>query len=154
MVPESRFPQCYRFTIGRGNIDAKINCNEYVGTLVLEHNFKTGSSRQDIDAILETVPEKYRNSFQDGYGSTVDMTVKFKGNNTSHLTKSVTQKEVKSEVKPDKIKVSVGQEIKHKSFGVGKVKKLDGDYIKIDFPKVGEKTFANPDAFLRGFLSL
>lgn len=68
LVPESRFPQCFKFTAGRGAVYARINCNDYVETLVNKHNFKANSKSQDVSAIMETVPDKYRKQFKDGYG--------------------------------------------------------------------------------------
>lgn len=42
---------------------------------------------------------------------------------------------------------------RNKSFGEGTVIS-SGEYIKIIFPKHGEKTFTNPGAFEMGFLKL
>lgn len=51
------------------------------------------------------------------------------------------------------IVVKKGQIVTHKSFGEGTVIS-SGEYIKIIFPKHGEKTFTNPGAFEMGFLKL
>ena len=77
LVPETQFPQCFRFTAGRGNVYARINCNEYVGHLVTNHNFNYNSRGQNLEKILETVPEQYRRVFQDGYGSRITYNPKY-----------------------------------------------------------------------------
>lgn len=51
LVPEECFPQCFRFTAGLGSVYARINCNEYVSTLVTEHHFNYNSSHQNIEKI-------------------------------------------------------------------------------------------------------
>ena len=68
LVPHTRFPQFFRFTAGRGNIYARINCNEYVATLVNEHNFNYNCKYQNVQEILATVPPEYVQDFQNGYG--------------------------------------------------------------------------------------
>ncbi len=156
LIPEERFPQCFRFTAGRGNIHARINCNEYVATLVTEHNFKTGSCNQDLSAILETVPEKYRDAFKEGYGAKITVNPAYKEKKSTAVRKSEAQivVEKKSEPPaPQPIEISKGDTLKHKSFGLGKVINSDGHYITIVFDSVGEKTFVNPDAFIKGFLA-
>lgn len=158
LVPESRFPQCFRFTAGRGAVYARINCNEYVGTLVMEHNFKANSKSQDVSAIMETVPDKYRDMFREGYGSglTINPAYKEKKSVSKISSTSATQpKQITPPVveKKAQIVVKKGQKITHKSFGEGTVIS-SGEYIKIAFPKHGEKTFANPGAFEMGFLKL
>lgn len=158
LVPENRFPQCFRFTAGRGAVYARINCNEYVGTLVLEHNFKANSKSQDVSAIMETVPDKYRDVFREGYGGglTINPAYTEKKSVSKASSTSVTKpKQVTTPVVEKKapIVVKKGQIVTHKSFGEGTVIS-SGEYIKIIFPKHGEKTFTNPGAFEMGFLKL
>lgn len=158
LVPESSFPQCYRFTAGRGFVYARINCNEYVGTLVMEHNFKANSKSQNLSAILETVPDKYRESFKEGYGDRLNINPAYKEKTSTEKKSSndsYTNNHVDKQVEQKKIPIVVkkGQKITHKSFGEGTVIS-NGEYIKIVFPKHGEKTFANPGAFEMGFLKI
>ena len=40
----------------------------------------------------------------------------------------------------------IGEEVKHKAFGIGKVAECDGKHIKVSFES-GEKTFPYPDVF-------
>ena len=39
LIPETKFPPFFRFTAGRGNVFARIKCNEYVANLVMNHHF-------------------------------------------------------------------------------------------------------------------
>lgn len=51
--------------------------------------------------------------------------------------------------------IKVGTSVKHKTFGVGKVKSIDSaqNHIVISF-SAGEKMFIFPDAFIKGYLEL
>lgn len=169
LVPESRFPQFFRFTAGRGSVYARINCNDYVGTLVTEHNFNYNSRGQNISKIIETVPEQYRAIFKEGYGGNIDVNPAYRTpskagasasstatRNTSAQSKTsvVTPAPIKQEKpKPQLIPVSVGEKIKHKKFGIGTVYAVENNYVRIRFADVGEKSFINPDAFNSGFLT-
>ena len=168
LVPENRFPQCFRFTAGRGVIYARINCNEYVGTLITEHNFSYNGNSQNIEKIFETVPEKYRDAFRKGYGIKIDIDPAYKpairrgtNTNTSEENRgqtSTTNQSSTSSMSTAQRKtprpISVGTEVFHCSYGKGIVYKVDGHYLRIRFSTVGEKSFVNPDAFEKGFLSL
>lgn len=162
LVPESQFPQFFRFTAGRGSVYARINCNDYVGCLVQEHNFSYNSRRQNVSKIMETVPEKYRETFKAGYGGNLDINPVFRQPiNTEPKTKpqNSQQQVVRIEINtpktiaPKPIKVDVGDTITHKAFGRGTVYEIDGQYLRIHFEKDGDKSFLNPDAFEKGFLS-
>lgn len=41
----------------------------------------------------------------------------------------------------------LGKEVKHNAFGIGKIADIDGTAIKIDFSKIGIKTFRYPTSF-------
>lgn len=43
----------------------RTNCNEYVKEIIDEHNFVVGRE-QNIEKILETIPDEYKNSFKKG----------------------------------------------------------------------------------------
>lgn len=65
------------------------------------------------------------------------------------------RKEAEQKAKTPKVDISwVKKEalVKHKSFGIGSVKKIEDGYINIAFP-AGEKRFAIPSAFETGFLT-
>lgn len=73
LIPEERFPAFFKFTAGRGaGVYARINCNDYVGCLVEDHKFKTKGVRQNVEEIMATVPEQYRDIFAKGYGGVID----------------------------------------------------------------------------------
>ncbi len=63
----SRFPSYFRnaFTIGTGNIKKRINCNEYVRRISVNHNFVLGRV-QNIALIRATIPNQYQNDFDRG----------------------------------------------------------------------------------------
>lgn len=166
LVPQSQFPQFFRFTAGRGNVYARINCNDYVGTLVTEHNFNYNSRGQNVSKILETVPDKYRDIFKEGYGGNIDVNPAYKvpaqkiKPRTDGTTKTAAPVQVIpptpvqfEKPKPQLILISTGEKIKHKKFGVGTVYAVDNNYVRIHFDKDGDKSFINPDAFNNGFLS-
>ena len=167
LVPEEKFPQCFRFTAGRGVVYARINCNEYVGTLVTEHNFNYNSQRQNVEKILETVPDKYRQAFKNGYGAKITIDPEYKpvirrGNGYRATSNNRTQTNDHSgnTVSPPKVErkppipVPVGKKVTHRTYGDGVVYEIEQHYIRIRFPSVGEKSFINPDAFDKGYLSM
>ena len=152
LVPEDKFPQFFRFTAGRGAVYARINCNDYVGALVTEHNFNYNSKGQNVAAILETV-----------YGGKLDINPLYKqksaerkkpaaNSKTQYVPEVVVKQEPKPKPKPVPIPITVGETVIHKAFGKGTVSSVDGNYIIVKFPKDGEKKFGNPDIFDRGFL--
>ena len=69
LVPERTFPQNFIFTAGRGRVYARINCNEYFEILINKHNFSCNGISNDVDNILSTVPEKYKDAFFEGYNA-------------------------------------------------------------------------------------
>jgi len=72
LVPTSQFPHNFAFSAGRGNqIYARINCNEYVATLVKEHKFIANSRQQNVADIMSTVPDSYLDDFRMGYGKPI-----------------------------------------------------------------------------------
>ena len=65
------------------------------------------------------------------------------------------RKEAEQKAKTPKVDISWVKKdalVKHKSFGIGSVKKIEDGYINIAFP-AGEKRFAIPSAFEAGFLT-
>ena len=157
----------------------RINCNDYVQNLYEHHDFDFDVANKvlhgDFEKVKRTVPTSYHQDFEDGYNlrftrygkkeakkkSNTSQTCSFSCTITqssfsrTENPKSTVSQPVYTDPKPEPIPVSVkkGEIIKHKSFGEGTVLSSDGKYIKIIFDKVGEKTFTNPDAFEKGFLS-
>lgn len=163
LVPQSYFPQFFRFTAGRGNVYARINCNEYVANLVQHHNFNYNTKYQDIKKILSTVPAEYYKSFQDGYGSSINFASMEKTDAKNEMLdkdqcpKSNTQTDSTTSLPSKKtsmsrIDIKIGEQLEHKSFGIGKVYEIDRSYIRVEFDSVGKKSFVNPDSFNGGFL--
>ena len=161
LVPQSKFPQFFRFTAGRGAVYARINCNEYVACLIYDHNFNYNGSNQDVGKILETVPEKYRDIFKEGFGGNLDINPTYKKPRTSSHTEHTRPNVQTIQDKPvneaayinsNLLPVSKGDIIIHKSFGRGIVYSVEGKYIRIRFSTVGQKMFIYPDAFEKGFL--
>jgi len=59
----------YIHTAGNGgSILSRVNCNEFIKNLNLNHHFIIGN-RQDIDAIFETIPDDFKDNFNDGLSS-------------------------------------------------------------------------------------
>lgn len=155
LVPQARFPQFFRFTAGRGSVYARINCNDYVGTLVSSHNFAYNGRKNNVESIVSTVPEMYRDDFWHGYGSKLSIDPEYK-------EKTVPQKKNEQAApvappppkieKPKPYDVNIGEVLIHRAFGEGTVYAINGSVIRIKFTSVGEKGFVNPDAFLQGFL--
>lgn len=158
----------------------RINCNDYVQNLYEQHDFDFDVANKvlhgDFEKVKRTVPTSFHNDFEEGYNLRFtrygkrEKTKKATSQSSSfsrtatHSSFSRTEKTKTAStpvyttpkiVKPEPIPVPVkkGEVIKHKSFGEGIVKSNDGKYIKIEFKKFGEKTFANPDAFEKGFLT-
>ena len=52
------------------------------------------------------------------------------------------------------IPLTVGETIRHRTFGDGIICKVSGNIVYVAFSSVGEKKFLNPDAFSDGYLSL
>jgi REP element-mobilizing transposase RayT len=69
----------------------------------------------------------------------------------SPIATAPARKEAKPQV--DTSWVAVGVSVQHNTFGVGKVIKLENDYITVGFDQ-GEKRFEFPGAFEKGFLHL
>jgi hypothetical protein len=163
LVPEIRFPQCFKFTAGRGNVYARINCNEYVATLVNVHNFQYNSSYQDVEEIIKTVPPEYKDSFRDGYNSKLNFSSAYKENSIHHqqsrqsLTKTKIMDSKKIMPKAQTtilVEIAIGNKVSHKKFGVGTVIKIDKNIIHVTFAEYGEKMFLNPNSFTEGFLTI
>nr|DAR33973.1 MAG TPA: ATP-dependent DNA helicase [Caudoviricetes sp.] len=151
----------------------RINCNDYVQHLYEQHDFDFDVANKvlhgDFEKVKRTVPTRYHHDFEDGYNLRFNRYGKLDTKkNASDLnagsfsrtekTKAVVSTPVYNVPKLEKpasipVKVNVGEKIKHKAFGEGVVKSSNGKYITIIFSKVGEKTFPNPDAFEKGFLS-
>lgn len=53
------------FTAGNGNIQHRINCNEFVENIITNNAFVYGSN-QNIDDIKETIPQEYQSDFTRG----------------------------------------------------------------------------------------
>lgn len=168
LVPKSQFPPFFKFTAGRGNVYARINCNDYVGTLVTEHHFNYNSHTQDVSKILETVPAKYKEIFKNGYDGNIDVIAVYNAptrsterRSTSPQPRSAADQAVAISPapasvvipKPQPIPISIGDRISHKNLGTGTVYDIEGSYIRIHFETYGDKRFKNPDAFNNGFLS-
>lgn len=67
-VHTNNLPQIghYTPTAGNGgNVISRINCNEFVDNLRLNHNFRYGKA-QDVDAIRATVPNEFLSDFESG----------------------------------------------------------------------------------------
>lgn len=56
----------YTLTAGNGgNVISRINCNEFVANLRVDHKFRYGKT-QDIDTIRTTIPDEYLTDFESG----------------------------------------------------------------------------------------
>ena len=53
------------FSSGVGNIEHRINCNEFIEYIRENHNFVLGNT-QSIDKIRNTIPTEYINDFERG----------------------------------------------------------------------------------------
>lgn len=152
LIPESQFPQYFKFTAGRGNIYARINCNDYVGTLVTEHKFAYNGKKNNVEIIKATVPEQYIQIFIEGYGNKPMSNVKIveptKNNKVELKPKEKVTQQV---VKKPTINIKVGDKVQHNGSSIGKVKDLEEKYITIAFDN-REAKFQFPNAFEQGFL--
>lgn len=140
IVPENKFPQCFRFTAGNGNVYARINCNEYVNNLISEHHFKEGGNSYNIQAIVNTVPDKYLDEFRQGYGG------------------NIPSKQIKEPSKKDKAvyhdpRIKTGAKVSHRSYGIGTIRETSAKYVLVEF-NGQQKKFQNPGAFIKGFLKI
>lgn len=157
LIPETKFPPFFRFTAGRGNVFARINCNEYVANLVMNHHFSQGNTWQNAALIRSTVPDVYKAFFDEGLNSSNAngasiKPIPCKNNLTPKTTssKSVVTRPSTEPLKPQ-INVKSGDSVTHKAFGVGRVEKLIDNKIYVRFA-IGEKVLVFPDAFHKGFL--
>lgn len=141
LIPEEKFPQCFRFTAGNGSIYSRINCNEYVSNLISTHHFQEGGNSRNIQAIIDTVPDKYLEEFKAGYGDKVPP------------KKVISKPENKSAAIYNNPSVKIGTRVTHTTYGTGVIAELDSKYVLIDFPDKTRK-FQNPEAFIRGFLKI
>lgn len=155
LIPETRFPQNFSFTAGRGSgVYARINCNDYVGTLVTDHKFKVRGAMQDVAKILETVPDQYRDIFMEGYGGKIDLSKVKSSSSLSNAAqvKSSLSENTQSQTTGPTIRVSRGDKVNHKKYGLGIVKKIQGGYIIVTFKGNDDHQFKYPDAFIQGYL--
>lgn len=67
--PIDRYPPNFKLTKGRGNVTARINCNDYVEQLIRRHHFSENTRHQNVSIIMSTVPEKYLSDFKRGMNS-------------------------------------------------------------------------------------
>ena len=68
LKPENYYPPCFKFTAGRGNIYARINCNDYVRDLIVVHKFSKDTRSQNVNEIMKTIPSNYIGDFKLGNG--------------------------------------------------------------------------------------
>lgn len=61
------YPQYFSraFTRGTGNIIHRINCNEYMEYIVINHGFQY-SGNQNVQAILSSIPNNFHSDFYRG----------------------------------------------------------------------------------------
>ena len=157
----------------------RINCNDYVQNLYEQHDFDFDVANKvlhgDYNKVKRTVPTSYYEDFENGYNlcftrygkinnkkatvaKTEAATSRTKSQSSflrsmNNVTQSHTVTYVSENVKKTTVAVKKGDVVIHKSFGEGIVKNVAGEYIKVEFKKLGEKSFANPGAFDMGFLS-
>ena len=156
LIPENRFPDFFSFTAGRGNVYARINCNDYVETLITEHNFSYNGAWNNVEKIKSTVPEQYLQVFMEGYKNSgvreyKDPDYKPTLQRTMISPKVNTVIIENEQPKPPEIKVEVGDSVQNKYGNVGKVISLDENYIEVEFED-RQSTFQFPKAFIDGFL--
>lgn len=170
LMPDSKTPDAFLDVMKTAR---RINCNDYVQYLYEYHNFDFDVGNKVLvgqyQKVKETVPSSFYQDFDDGYNLKFTRHDRSKKPAKTHPTGSTPvskppkpatpQKQdnpipkVAPPPKPEPIPVSVGEIIKHKSFGTGTVYAVEGTYIRIRFDAVGEKSFVNPDAFKMGFLT-
>jgi len=152
LISEELFPAFFKFTAGRGSgVYARINCNDYVGCLVEDHKFKTRGVRQNVEEIMSTVPDQYRDIFLKGYGGKIDERLLKKATISASPAKKSGINLTGNNV-TKKIVAKVGEKVQHKKFGVGVVKKISGTNMTVTFGKE-DKFFQYPGAFEQGFLT-
>lgn len=159
LVPQTQFPQYFVFTAGRGNIYARINCNDYIATLVMEHHFAAGGKRQDLDAIRSTVPAEYLDVFEDGFAGRNPPTKRSAASGYSNPGSAapVPRKVTK---KPDAAPrptgsagyAAKGDRVQHVAHGVGTVTNVAKGMITIRFAS-GIKEYKMDFAFEKGYLT-
>lgn len=151
LIPESRFPAFFTFTAGRGNVYARINCNDYVGTLITENNFSYNGGWNNVEKIRKTVPEQYLKAFDDGYGNKAlpEHIISDKPKVQASVVKTVVP--LKEEPKTPTISIQKGDKVQHKYGMIGEVISIDEKYVKVAFEEK-ESTFQFPKAFDDGFL--
>lgn len=155
-VPESMFPPNFLFTAGRGDVYARVNCNDYVGTLVTSHGFSYNTRYQNISKILETVPEQYRNDFQAGYGATISSYPPYIGAKNDiyrRSNNSVFNKPVSRKTPQTNMTVKRGDIVYHKTFGKGEVVFFDGKNFKVQFSSC-TKIYQVPSSIELGIIKL
>ncbi len=59
------YPFQLQETAGVGNILSRVNCNEFIENICINHKFMTGKY-QDIVNIRTTIPEEYMMDFEEG----------------------------------------------------------------------------------------
>ena len=141
LIPESRFPQCFRFTTGTGRIFARVNCNEYVNNLIFSYHFKEGGNSGNIQSIVNTVPDKYLNVFQNGYGGKIPL-----------KQQTENKRSFDNRPKYNNPNFKVGHPIKSKAYGIGIIEEITEKYVLVKFDDTNKK-FQNPEAFTKGFLT-
>ena len=156
-VPETSFPQNFKFTAGRGDVYARVNCNDYVGTLVTIHGFSYNTRYQNVSKILETVPEQYRADFQSGYGATIPSHPSYKGKESDIYRRSNNATRVRTnsvrKTQPSSITVKRGDIVYHKTFGKGEVVFFDGKNFKVQFSSCA-KIYQVPSSIELGIIKL
>lgn len=156
-VPERCFPDNFLFTAGRGDIYARVNCNDFVGRLVTVHNFSYNTRFQNVSKILETVPDQYREDFISGYGGSISYMPPFTGvqdimsTYRRTPTSSRTRSTVSSRRTITAISVQRGDKVYHKKYGNGTVLFNDGKTIRVEFSDT-KKVYIVPDSFENGIL--
>lgn len=148
----------------------RINCNDYVQHLYEHHSFDFDVVNKTLvgnyEKVKQTVPHEYYDDFEAGYQLRLThferSDVKKKHNRKQYLKKIDVEKKktpvntldfgytIKAE--PTPVDVRVGEKVLHKTFGEGCIIDVSGKYMKIEFEKVGIKSFINPSAFDGGFI--
>lgn len=164
LLSDSKTPDAFIYAMRTAR---RINCNDYVQHLYEYHDFDFDVGNKvligNYNKVKKTVPVAFYQDFDDGYN--FKFTRHGKPVKPSKSQSAVVHKKpvVKPKPvftpppkpeppKPVLISVSIGEVLVHKSFGKGTVYEIDGNYIRIRFASVGEKSFVNPDAFKNGFL--
>ncbi|WP_302273265.1 hypothetical protein [Brachyspira aalborgi] len=64
-VDNPKIPGYFSLTAGNGSIMYRTNCNEFVEHIIKYHNF-TLNNMQNLEAILKTIPNQYKEDFYIG----------------------------------------------------------------------------------------